>query len=280
MRRILVALAIALTAIPSAAAADTDRVQVGGSSATRAFSPQTYVSVTSPDGYVRIGFDGDHGDWRGPLCIVSSNPSLSSEVSVSWTVGFSNTYRSAEEAADRGRTFRDLPLVQRAAIEIPHLIRGREVGKIPSFYLLAATRQEYGWAELGLGIPLTGGVFTAARFWSTGPSFRCTVNGVSSDVWHPQTALAALGRVVVDGNLPAARVTARAQGRRVSGQVSDGFGHPLVGVRVALERRIGRRWHRAGSASTDAAGSYGARAGRGLIRAAVGSRRSAAVRVR
>jgi hypothetical protein len=280
VRTILVALAIALTVVPGATAADTDRVQVGGSNSTQGFSRQTYVTATSPDGYVRKGFDGDHGDWRGPLCVVSSNSSLSGEATVSWTIAFSKSYRTAEEAADQGRTFRDLPLVQRAPIEISHVIRGREVGKIASFSILAATREEYGWAELGLGIPLTQGVFAAARFWSTGPSFRCTVSGVSSDVWHRQVALAAAKRVVVDGNLPAARVSARAQGRRIAGAISDGFGHPLVGVRVTLERKVGRGWRRAGSATTDAGGRYGALVARGLVRAAVGSRRSAPVRVR
>lgn len=280
MRKIGVALAIALAAVPSAAAADTDRVQVGGSGSTRDFSRQTYVTVTAPDAYVKTGFDGDHGDWRGPPCIVSSNPSLSDDVSVSWTVGFSDSYRTAEEAADRGRTFRDMPTVQQGTIEIPHRIRGKEVGGITGYFILAQTRQEYGWAEIGLGVPLTRGVFVAARFWSTGPSFRCAVGGTSSELWHLQAALAAAERVVIDGNLPAARLRANGQRRRVVGFLSDGFGHPVVGVRVRIDRKVGPSWRRAGWASTNASGYYKALALPGVVRAAFGSLRSRAVRVR
>jgi hypothetical protein len=280
VRKIVAALAIALCAVPIVAAGDTDRVRVGGSSATRAFSPRTHVVVTSPDDYVRTGFDGDHGDWRGPLCVVSSNASLSGEVAVSWSIGFSNRYRTAGEAADRGRTFRDLLIVQRAELKIPHRIRGKKVGSIIGEYVLAATRQEYGWAEIGLGIPLTRGVFVAARFWSTGPSFRCTVGGTASELWHLQAAQAAVARVVIDGNLPAARLTAYPQRRRVVGFVSDGFGHPLVGVQVTVERLVRGAWRRVGSAATDASGHYRAGTLPGTVRVTLGSLRSAPVRVR
>jgi hypothetical protein len=280
MKKLVAALGIALFAVPLAAASDTDRVRIGGSSATRAFSTRTHVVVTSPEAYVRTGFDGDHGDWRGPLCAVPSNPSLSGEVEVSWTVGFSNLYRTAAEAADRGRTFRDLPIVQRGRLKIPHRIRGKNAGSIVGAYVLAATRQEHGWAEIGLGIPLTRGVFVAARFWSTGPSFRCTVGGTSSELWHLQTAEAAVAGVVIDGNLPAARLTAYPQHRRVVGFVSDAFGHPLVGVRVSVERMVRRTWRRAGSAATNASGHYRAATLAGTVRVTFGSLRSVPVRVR
>jgi hypothetical protein len=266
--------------VPIAVAADTDRIQVGGSGSTRGFSRQTYVTVTTPGGYSRTGFDGDAGSWRGPRCVVSSNPSLSDDVSIPWSVGFSDSYRTAEEAADRGRTFRDMPTVERGTIEIPHRIRGKEVGGISGYYILAQTQQEYAWAEIGLGIPLTRGVFVAARFWSTGPSFACTVGGTAARLWHLQAAEAAAGLVAIDGNLPAARLTAHAQRRRVVGFVSDGFGHPVVGARVTLERKVGRSWRRGGSASTNASGFYRALALPGLVRAAHGSLRSRTVRVR
>lgn len=280
MRGIVAALAVALGAVPLAAAADTDRVQVGGSSTTRGFSARTHVGVTSPDDYVRTGFDGDHGDWRGPVCVVSSSPSLSGEVSISWGVGFSDRYRTAAEAADRGRTFRTLPIVQKAEIKVPHRIRGKEVGTIRGAYVLASTPQEYGWAEIGLGIPLTRGVFVTAQFWSTGPSFGCTVGGTASRLWHLQAALAAAARVVIEGNLPATRLTAYAQRRRVVGFVSDGFGHPVVGVEVRVERMVRGAWRRAGSASSNASGYYRAATLPGTVRAKVGSLRSAPVRIR
>ncbi len=55
---------------------------------------------------------------------------------------------------------------------------------------------------------------------------------------------------------------------------------PQLTIGVALERKVGRTWRRAGSASTDATGRYSAAVARGLVRATVGSRRSAPVRVR
>lgn len=280
MSRIAVALALALCAVPIAFAADTDRVQVGGSSATKGFSPRTYVAVTAPEGYARTGFDGDHGDWRGPLCVVSSNPSLSSEVAISWAVAFSKTYRTAAEAADRGRTFSDLPTVKLGEVEIPHRIRGKEVGGIVASYVIAASPQEYAWTEIGLGIPLTRGVFAAARFWSNGPSFRCTVGGTAERLWHLSAAEASAARVVIEGNLPAARLTAYGQHRRVVGFVSDGFGHPLIGVAVTIQRNTRGRWHRVGTASTNASGFYRATALPGTVRVTLGSLRSKAVRVR
>lgn len=283
MRKIGVALAIALIAVPGAAAADTDRVQVGGSSSTRGFSRQTYVTVTAPDAYTKIDFDGDAGNWRGPLCLVSSYPSLSSDVHVAWGVGFSKEDRSAEEAADRGRTFRDLETAQRGTIEVPHRIRGKKVGEILAQFIIGQSPDEdsTGWAEIGVGIPMRRGVFVRARFWSTGPSAAsCTVAGTPSRLWHRDAVLAAAGGLAIDGNLPAARVTAHAQRRRVAGFVSDGFGHPVVGVRVSLERKVGRGWRRAGAASTNAAGFYSALSFPGLVRAVNGSLRSRAVRVR
>lgn len=280
MRKALVAIGLALCLVPAAVATDVDRVRVGGTGSTRGFSQQTFVVVSTPDAYARIGFDGDAGSWSGPLCVVSSNSSLSAVVTLPWTVAFSRTYRSADEAADRGRTFRDLPVLTRGTIEISHRIRGKEVGGILASYVVGQSRQDHGWAELGLGIPLTRGVFVAARFWSTGPSFACNVGGTASRQWHVDAVQAAAARVVVDGNLPAARVTARAQRRRVVGFVNDGLGHPLVGVRVTLERRAGRAWRRAASVSTNASGLYSVLARPGRVRVAVESIRSRTVRVR
>ena len=124
-------------------------------------------------------------------CVVSSNPSLSDEVEISWSLAFSDRVRTAADAARRARTFADLPIVEQDRLELPHRIRGRNVGTIVASYVLAATRQEYGWAELGLGIPLTRGVFAAARFWSTGPSFACTVGGTASKHLHRDAAVTA-----------------------------------------------------------------------------------------
>ena len=284
MKKVLIVLALALIAVPSAGAADTDRVQVAGrgQNSTRGFPAQTFVAVTSPENYRRVNFDGDAGNWRGPPCIVSWNPSFSKDVNISWSVGFSDAYRSAEEAAE-AFTSADTSIFRRGTLDIPHRIRGKSVGDIQAYFVLAQYQGEdgTGWAELGLGIPLTRGIFVDARFWATGPSFDCNVGALPGRAWHRDALLITAERgVVIDGNLPAARLTAHAQRRRVAGFVSDGFGHPVVGVRVFLERRVGRGWRRAGAATTNASGFYSALSLSGLVRAAHGSLRSKAVRVR
>jgi hypothetical protein len=283
LRRLLIALVVAATAVPIAAAADVDRVQVGlpGRNTTRAFSSQTFVVVTTPAAYTRLSFDGDAGSWRGPRCVVSSRPDLSADVRVPWALRFSDTYASREDAADRARTFRDLPELSRGTIAVPHRIRGKGVGAISAYYVLGQSGEDYGWAEVGLGIPLTRGVFAAMRFWSTGPSFACNVGTTSSRQWHVDAVQAAAARVVVDGNLPAARITAHGARRRMSGFVNDGFGHPVVGARVTLQRRDARgTWRAAGTATTAGNGFYSARAVPGAVRAVHGSLRSAPTRVR
>ena len=282
MRKLALALAAAVIGVPAANAADVERVQVGlpGRNTTRAFSPQTFIVVTSPDAYVRTSFDGDSSSWHGPRCVVSSNPGLSDDVSMPWFVVFSDRYATREQAAAGARTFDDLPLVSEGTIEIPHRIRGREVGAIVGYYLLGQSTHDRGWAEIGVGIPLTRGVFAVARFWSTGPSFGCSVGGTAARQWHLDAAQSAAARLVVDGNLPAARISAHPQRRRVSGFVNDGFGHPVVGARVTLERKAGRTWRRGPSVSTNSSGFYSVLARAGTMRTAHGTLRSKPVRVR
>jgi hypothetical protein len=277
---VVVVLTVALGAVATAAAIGTDRVQVGGSSATRGFSRETFVAVTAHDAYTRTGFDGDHGDWRGPLCVVSSNPSLSSEMRMSWTIGFTNSYRTAEQAADFARTFRDMPTVERGKIDIPHRIRGKGVGDIEAHLVLAQTSQEYAWAEIGVAIPLTRGVFATARFFSSGPPFKCNVGFTFEREWHLSFARVAVEGVAIEGNLPAAYVTVHGRLRRVVGFVTDGFRHPVVRARVTIQRKVGSKWRYAGSALTDGSGFYSAKARPGRTRAVVASLRSRAVYVR
>ena len=274
-------LVVASGGAPIALAADVDRVQVGapGRNTTRGFSPQTHVVVTSPETYARTSFDGDSGNWRGPICVVSPNPSLNGEVRISWSVDFSDAYPTAEEAADRGRRFRDLPTVSRGTLAVPHRIRGKNVGGISANYVLGQSSAEDAWAEIGLGIPITRGVTAIATFWSSGPSFDCNVGGTTARQWHQDAVEAAAAAIVVDGNLPPAHLTAHGQRRHVAGFLTDGFGHPVVGARVAIARKVGRSWRRSGSATTNASGFYRALALPGLARAEVGSLRSRPVRV-
>lgn len=274
-----------VVAVPLALAQEIDRVQVGlpGRNTTRGFSSATYLTAHAPEGYRRAS-EGRMLKWVGPTCVPPTMPQFAAELAITWGIGFDNGVRTAEQAAEKARTFSDWTVVERSAIAIPHVIRGREVGKLPGFYVIGAAREEGGWHEGGLGISMSRGVFALGEFWSRANTFRCIVNGVESRAWHLDATRRAIAAIAVDGNLPPARVTARARGRRVAGQVTDGFGHPVAGVRVTFERRVGRTWRRAGAGASDALGRYDARPRQsGTIRAVVTfgvTVRSGPVRVR
>jgi hypothetical protein len=58
--------------------------------------------------------------------------------------------------------------------------------------------------------------------------------------------------VYLQGNLPPRRITAKAKGKRISGRVTDSFGHPLSDL--ALELKAGGRTVATGT--TDSRGGY------------------------
>lgn len=267
-----------------ALAQDVDRVQVGGSNATRGFSRALFLTVTTLPEFHRTGFDGNSGGWEGPVCDFAPNPRLSGPISLTWSVGFDDDVRSAEQAAREVLTF-EWTTIESGAVPVTHLVGGREAGTIPGVYLLTDARSQTGYHESGLGFSLGRGVYAAAAFWSRGNALECTVRGMPVAAWHRQTARAAIGQVRVEGNLPPARVTARARAALVTGSVSDSFGHPNIGVAVRLEKRVGRRWRTVRSGRTVATGTYSLRTrGGGTYRVVATlaglSARSAAVRGR
>jgi hypothetical protein len=113
----------------------------------------------------------------------------------------------------------------------------------------------------------------AATAWSWGNALTCVVDGDGPVAeWHRRVAREALETIRVEGNLPPARVTANRSGRRVRGAVSDVNGHPLVGTRVSLERRVARRWRVVSRATTSLTGRYTLRLrAAGLYRVATSS---------
>ena len=87
--------------------------------------------------------------------------------------------------------------------------------------------------------------------------------------------------VRLEGNRPAARVTAVAQGKSVSGLVTDCDAHPVAGLAVQLQQRTGSSWRTVSSARTSAGGKYSlAVRSTGLHRVRAETRTSAPVRVR
>ncbi|MDQ5820977.1 MAG: carboxypeptidase-like regulatory domain-containing protein [Actinomycetota bacterium] len=159
------------------------------------------------------------------------------------------------------------------------------MGTIPGFFVLTDSGGQTGYHESGVGFSLGRGVYAAAEFWSRGNALECTVHGVPVARWHRDTARAAVRQVGLVGNLPPARVSARVRAGRVSGSVTDSYGHPDVGVAVRLEQRTGTRWRSMRSGRTGTAGAYALRTrGSGTYRVvatlAVVSARSAPVRGR
>ena len=58
--------------------------------------------------------------------------------------------------------------------------------------------------------------------------------------WNQAKAMQEIRGVRLEGNRPAARVTAVAQGKRVSGLVTDCDAHPVAGLAVQLGQRTSK----------------------------------------
>jgi hypothetical protein len=238
-----------------AQAQEEDRVRL----TPRGFSTVTAAIVPVLPEFRRTGFDGDSGGWEGPVC---DHPTFPGPVALTWSVGFEDRSRSAEQAATAALTFR-WTVVERSTISVRHVVGRRDVGVIPGVVVVTDSGSPQGWHEAGLGFPLGRGVYAGAAAWSRGNTFPCVVRSaqglVPSSTWHRQKSRQALEGIRLEGNLPPARVTARGSASLVTGTVRDSFGHPLAGVVVRIERRAGRTWRRASSGSTSRRGAYAIR---------------------
>jgi hypothetical protein len=188
----------------------------------------------------------------------------------------------------------DWPSIERGKVAVPHRVGARTVGTLPGVWSLTRSTF-YGEPdaayEVGVAVPICGGL-AMIHFSTLQPSGDSAggsmgfgdylVKGsIKPTVWNRQQLLLAIEGVRIEGPLPAARLTAAARGRRVAGTAADCHGHPVAGSRVTVERRAGRRWVRAGAATTSSAGAYSvAVRSAGVYRASLGARRSANVRVR
>jgi hypothetical protein len=247
----------ALAVVPGALALERegDRVRL----TPRGFSIETAAFVGVLPEFRRTGFDGDSGGWEGPIC---DHPTFPGPVALTWSVGFEDRSRSAEQAATAALTF-TWTVVERSAISVRHVVGRRDVGAIRGALVVTDSGSPQGWHEAGLGFPLGRGVYAAAAAWSRGNTFACVVRSaqgpVPSSTWHRQKSRQAMEGIHLDGNLPPARVTARGSTSLVTGTVRDSFGHPVAGVVLKLERRAGGTWRRAASGFTSRRGSYAIR---------------------
>lgn len=251
--------------------------------------------LASPPEYDRhtVGRFGNNGVWRGPPYAATLRPSLGGNATMDWGISFEFDTTDPREAITQNLVH-DWPEIQSGQVLVQHRIGAAAAGAIPALWSLTRSTF-YGETdahyEVGVAVPICGG-FAMVHLSTLQPSGDSAggsmgfgdylVKGsVKPTVWNPQQLRLAIDGVRIEGPLPVARVTARARGRRVTGAVTDCYRHPVAGSRVTLERRVGRRWTRAGRTVTSGTGAYSARVRTaGLYRAAVGARRSPAVRVR
>jgi hypothetical protein len=262
-----------------------ERVRVAPNPPVASVPPGLFVVVRSPDSYSRVSASGGRGTWIGPQYFRDGNPW--GNAGIDWEVGFDARRMDTERLALANLT-RDWAEDQRAGVSVPHLVGGRIVGDIPGFFVLQVVRQSAP-TELVLAFPLSRDLHAFARFLLTRPeSNDYFVRGtILASSWNRGQALVAMSRVKLEGNLPPSLVSIRQRrgGRVVAGFVLDFLRHPVVGIRVTLERRAGRGWRRVASVRTTRIGGYSFRVAPGTYRARATlpprfSAMSAAVRAR
>jgi hypothetical protein len=297
-RRVCIILAVgaALAAATVALAQQEDRIvlKATGGNDLAHYSPTLAAMAVSPPEY-RKGccYDSNGGEWVGPRYQATGLASLGADSSIDWTVGVA-VRTSDTRAALIANLTHDWPVASEGQQQVEHRVGGRTVGTIGGYWLL--TRSTFFGAddasmEAAVGFPLCDGNTAYAKFSLLKPSGNSAggamgfgeyrINGMRPTDWNAEKGMQAIRGVRLEGNRPAARVTAAARGRRVSGRVADCNAHPLAGLSVQLQRRTGRSWRTVSSARTSAGGAYTLAArSAGTYRVRAGTRSSASVRVR
>jgi hypothetical protein len=242
---LLLSLTAAAVATSSVEAAHIDRVVVGepGRNSTEGFSPALVVEVMPESGYVSQGFDGDHANWVGPPYHSTANSKLGGRASTSWSVYFDRGL-SLGAAIKRHLIHGWAPFLG-AAIAVPHVVGSTKVAAIKGKWLLTKAPEDLTAQFEGvLSFPLCHGVVASVEFdflepfsddAGSGAEYRVytTTGDKGATVWNKAAAELAPAHVALGGYLPAARVTARANGRHILGTVTDCSGAPMPGARVA-----------------------------------------------
>lgn len=249
-----------------AAAQVVERVQVGDPSrtTTAGLPPSLSLVLASPPDYTATARRSEGGSWAGPRYQTTYDPAVGGTASIEWNVRFeqvANTEATAGAAVRQG-----WPEDQRGGISVPRRVGGRLIGTIHSFYVLkyGPPAQEAAF-DGAVAIPLPGGVHAIVRFEllepasnSAGPLGAHHVQGVTAQTWNRGQALQALAGISLEGNLPPSLVSLRVvRGRRLlRGRVIDSFRHPVVGVRLRVERYLAGTWHQAVTGKTDRKGLF------------------------
>jgi hypothetical protein len=282
----------ALLAASLAVAAVENRFRVADDAEGRGYPRSLAIVMTSPDDYVLdyVGRLGNDAEWKGPRAEATLRPTLGGDASLGWSAGLTREPATRTTIVDA--LVHDWQVVAEGTEPVERTVSGRPVGALTARWVLTQGSVMAGEAryEAGVVVPLCGrtayvGISALSPSGdSAGGAMgfgEYVIRGMRPTVWNRIQVMTTIERIRVDGSMPAARVAARAAGRRVSGTATDCNGHPVAGEAVRLERLVGRRWVRAAAGRTTATGAFAlpARAA-GLYRAVVGSRRSAAVRVR
>jgi hypothetical protein len=293
---IVLATAAALSATGLALAQVEDRVvlRATGGNDLAHYSPALAAVAVSPPEYTRgCCYDSNGGEWTGPRYQATGLASLGGDSKYDWTVGVAVRAGDTRAALIANLTH-DWPVVSEGQHQVEHRVGGRAVGTIGGYWVL--TRSPFGGAddarmEAAVGFPLCDGNTAYAKFSLLRPSGNSAggssgfgeylINGMRPSDWNAEKGMQSIRGIRLEGNRPAAGVTAAARGRRVSGRVADCDAHPLAGLVVQLQRRAGRSWRTVSSARTGAGGTYSlAVRSAGTYRVRAGTRTSASVRVR
>lgn len=285
----------ALVAAPVVVAQVQDRITLrpleGNASAH--YSPTLAIVAASPPEYKRgCCYDTNGGEWTGPRYEATGRPSLGGDSKYDWTVGVAIRAGAVRAALVENLTH-DWPVVSEGRQQVPHRVGGRVAGTIAGYWVL--TRSTFGGAddarmEAAVGLPLCDGNTAYAKFSlllpsgdSAGGSIgfgEYVINGVRPTDWNATKAMQAIRGIRLEGNRPAARVTARRSGAAIAGTVSDCANHPVAAQTVRIERREGSAWRAAGTGRTSASGSFSLPArGPGTYRVVAGTRPSNSVSV-
>jgi hypothetical protein len=270
-----------------------NRFQVASDPDARGYPASLQVVIDSPPDYVLdyVGRLANDAAWKGPRYQATLRPSLGGESALGWSAGIYNEPSNRATIVDH--LVHDWAAILEGMEPIERRVAGRDVGTLPGTWVLTQGTVMAGEAryEAGLVFPLCGrtALLNISALTPSGDSAGGTMgfgeyrmaNGTAPTVWNREQVLATIRGISVEGSLPAGRVVARAARRRVTGAATDCNRHPVAAVPVRIERQSGRRWVRAATGRTSATGTFSLPArSAGRYRAVVGTRRSAAVRVR
>lgn len=294
-RIIALATVAALAAAGIALAQVEDRISLkatGGNDLAH-YSPALAIVAVAPPEYTRgCCYDSNGGELRGPRYEATGRASLGGDSTIDWSVGVA-VRAGGTRAALIANLTHDWPVVSEGKQQVKHRVGGRVVGTIGGYWVL--TRSTFGGAddahmEAAVGLPLCDGNTAYAKFSLLAPSGNSAggsagfgeyvINGMRPSDWNAAKGMQSIRGIRLEGNRSAARVTAAARARRVSGRVADCNAHPLARLAVELQQRTGGSWRTVSAAKTSAGGTYSLTArSAGTYRVRAETRTSAPVRV-